>query len=67
MVNLARFLKLDPEESLAKSCEKFMARFAKAEELAAGEGLQFSNCSIHQLNQSWDQSKKELAGEPAKL
>ena len=60
-VNLARFLKLDPEESLAKSCEKFIARFAAAEALAAREGKAFSDCTLEELCRLWDQSKQELA------
>ena len=64
-VNLARFLKLDPEESLAKSCEKFMARFAMTEQLVKEEGKTFADYSIQELNKLWAQGKERLAGTPA--
>ena len=64
-VNLARFLKLDPEESLAKSCEKVMARFALTEQLAREEGKTFADYSIQELNELWAQGKERLAGTPA--
>ena len=36
VVNVARFLNLEPEQSLSLACNKFIERFAKAESLAAG-------------------------------
>ena len=39
-VNVARFLKVDSEESLNASTEKFIDRFRKVEELAKEQGIE---------------------------
>lgn len=57
-VNVARFLKVDPEDALAKSCEKFIRRFEVVEELAASDHIDMKTQSIDQLNELWYRAKK---------
>ncbi|ABR31363.1 pyrophosphatase [Thermosipho melanesiensis] len=57
LVNLSRFLKVDPEVSLRKATEKFIKRFQKMEELILKDGKKLENLSIDELNQYWEESK----------
>lgn len=57
-VNVARFLKLDAEESLGRSCEKFIRRFLKVEELATAQNVDMHQADIDTLNALWKQAKK---------
>lgn len=56
-VNMARFFKVDAEESLNASTEKFIARFQKVEELAKEKGIELSSVSIQEMEQLWKQAK----------
>ena len=58
-VNVARFVHTDPEDALAKSCEKFIRRFEKVEELASRQGIDMQAAPIAVLDQLWDEAKKE--------
>lgn len=56
-VNVSRFVKTDAEQSLAKSCEKFIARFEQVEKLATEAGLDMKSASIEELDKLWKQAK----------
>jgi tetrapyrrole methylase family protein/MazG family protein len=59
IVNVARLLKVNPEEALRKTILRFMGRFKKME-LAAGEaGL--SPLSIDEMNGLWEEAKRANA------
>lgn len=58
-VNVARFLKADAEESLSASCQKFVSRLKRAEELAAGQGKKLEELSAAQRDAAWKQAKAE--------
>ena len=58
-VNVARFLKVDSEESLNASTEKFIDRFRKVEELAKEQGIELSEISIQDMDKLWKQAKKK--------
>lgn len=58
-VNVARFVKVDPEEALAESCEKFIDRFEAVEQLAACDHIDMRTQSIDQLNELWHKAKKQ--------
>lgn len=64
VVNIARFLKTEPEESLTKSCDKFIRRFALCEKFAAEEKRDMSAMSAEELNNLWRKAKKVLQSEP---
>ena len=57
-VNVARFIKVDAEEALGSSCEKFIHRFAIVEQLAQEQGVNMAEASIDRLNELWYQAKK---------
>lgn len=57
VVNVARFLKTEPEQALSVSCEKFIARFQVMEKLAAERGLEMSSLGLDKLNSLWDEAK----------
>ncbi len=57
--NVSRLLKADPEEALTRSTDKFVRRFSRMEQLAAGRSIQLTDCTIHELNDLWREAKKE--------
>ena len=58
-VNMARFLKVDAEESLNASTEKFIDRFRKVEQLANERGIDLSEGSITAMDELWKEAKKK--------
>ena len=56
-VNAARFVKVDPEAALQKATEKFIARFRRVEELAAGRPME--DMDLAELDKLWEQAKHE--------
>jgi len=58
-VNLARFLKVDPEKALAGTNEKFRRRFQFIEAKLYQQGLCAKDSSLEVLDQLWDQAKEE--------
>lgn len=54
IVNLSRFFKLNAENALTKSVEKFINRFEGVEQLALAEGHDIADLSLMQLNELWD-------------
>ena len=58
VVNVARFLHTDAEESLGGACEKFIARFQKVEALAHGRGINMAAAGLEELDKLWDEAKK---------
>lgn len=59
-VNVARFSHTDPENALTRSCEKFIGRFEKVEQLAVGRGLDMKQMTISELDELWKQAKKNV-------
>ncbi len=57
VVNVARFLKADPEQALEQANDKFIARFAKMEALAAKKGTAFDTLSLQEMEQLWQTVK----------
>jgi tetrapyrrole methylase family protein/MazG family protein len=58
IVNFARKRKLDAEELLQSSNEKFTRRIRTMEVLAEEKGLQLTNLSLAEMDQLWDEAKK---------
>jgi uncharacterized protein YabN with tetrapyrrole methylase and pyrophosphatase domain len=56
-VNLARFLKIDPEIALKKTNSKFSRRFRTMERLAREQGTTLAQVPRPQLESLWDQAK----------
>ena len=55
LVNIARFLKIDPEQALRKTNAKFRKRFAHVEE---GLGKPLGNATIDEMEALWQDAKK---------
>lgn len=58
-VNVARFLKINPEEALKKATDKFINRFEKVETLATSEGKNLSDMTLAEMDEIWDKIKKD--------
>ncbi len=56
-VNMARFLKINPEETLRKATNRFMTRFQYVESKAAKTSQSVDQCSETQLDQWWEEAK----------
>jgi MazG family protein len=62
-VNLARFLKMDPEIALKKANAKFSRRFRAMEKLARESGQEFKNLPRQKMESLWDAAKQAEAPE----
>lgn len=58
MINLARFINLDPEASLESCNQKFTRRFQIMEQLADSGKRQFSELKLEEMESMWQQAKK---------
>lgn len=58
--NVAEKLKLDAEQALSRSCEKFIVRFEKVEQLAQEQGIQMETAELDTLNRLWKKAKEQL-------
>jgi MazG family protein len=56
--NVPRFIGTNPEEVLRRACEKFIARFANLERVAADRGLDLKAMSPDQVESLWQEAKK---------
>jgi MazG family protein len=59
IVNLARFVKVDPEQALRKSNAKFRERFSHVEKGIADRGKQFSDTTIAEMEELWQEAKRK--------
>ncbi|AEH50860.1 nucleoside triphosphate pyrophosphohydrolase [Pseudothermotoga thermarum] len=57
VVNVARFLNVDPELALRKATEKFVKRFNLIEEYARKNGMNLKELSLAQLDELWEKAK----------
>jgi len=58
LVNLARFVKADPEQALRKTNAKFRARFAYIEKKLAERGKKPEDSSIEEMEALWQEAKR---------
>ncbi|HJM83373.1 MAG TPA: nucleoside triphosphate pyrophosphohydrolase [Nitrospinota bacterium] len=59
LVNVARFLKTNPEEALRKSTNKFISRFEYMEKAVADSGREIDKISFKEMGELWDMAKKD--------
>jgi tetrapyrrole methylase family protein / MazG family protein len=59
LVNVSRFLKLDSEDSLRITVQKFQNRFRKMSELAIDDGKKLVDLSLEQMDKYWEIAKIE--------
>lgn len=57
-VNLARWMKLDPEEALRAANHRWVARHRQVEELAAERGVELDALSLAEKDELWDEVKR---------
>ncbi len=58
IVNLSRFLKVNPEIALTKSIEKFINRFRYVEQKALAQDLQLEDMTLEEMDELWEDAKK---------
>lgn len=58
VVNTARFLKVDPEEALRLTTDKFIRRFAYVEEQSLACGRRLEDMSLEEMDKLWDEAKE---------
>ncbi len=58
MVNIARFLKLDPEMALRKTNRKFRQRFGQVERGLGDRGKTPAEATIEEMEELWQQAKR---------
>ncbi len=67
VVNISRFLKINPEIALTKASKKFINRFEYVENSALSEGKQLSEMTLKEMDLLWDEAKaKSLSDEKSK-
>lgn len=62
VVNLARFLHIEPETALNVTNNKFLRRFAYIEDYVNRQGAKWENLSLQQLDKLWDEAKASEIG-----
>ena len=60
LVNISRFLKINPEFALTKAIKKFINRFEYIEKSALLEGKALSEMSLEEMDLLWDEAKIKL-------
>ena len=65
LVNLARFLKVNPEEALRRSTNRFIDRFHLVEAQAAEQGRSLPNMTLAEMDLLWEKAKQRLQPETA--
>ncbi|MDH3505386.1 MAG: MazG family protein, partial [Nitrospirota bacterium] len=57
LVNVSRFLRVNPEDALRRATNKFISRFHFVESQAALEGKELRDYTLPQLDKWWDAAK----------
>jgi uncharacterized protein YabN with tetrapyrrole methylase and pyrophosphatase domain len=59
LVNIARYLGLDPESALRKTNRKFKQRFNYVEEQVRARGRKLEQSSLDEMEELWQASKAQ--------
>jgi uncharacterized protein YabN with tetrapyrrole methylase and pyrophosphatase domain len=59
LVNIARYLSLDPESALKKTNRKFKRRFQWMEDQLRSRGQRFQDVTLDEMESLWQQSKQQ--------
>ncbi|WP_421754275.1 nucleoside triphosphate pyrophosphohydrolase [Croceimicrobium sp.] len=57
LINISRFIKVDPESALERTNKKFIRRFQYLEEATKAKGLQLDEMSLEEMDRYWDEAK----------
>ena len=58
LINYSRFLKINPDDALNKTNEKFIKRFKKMENIIQNDAKKIDNLDLNELNHYWSIAKK---------
>ncbi len=58
IVNLGRFLALNPEEALRKTINRFQKRFSHVEDTLHSQGKQMQDTPLEEMDKLWEQAKR---------
>mgnify|MGYP000087220808 CR=1 FL=1 len=58
LVNLSRFIDINPEEALRKTISRFIRRFSYIETSAKREGSALSDYTLEEMDHLWEEAKK---------
>lgn len=62
LVNIARFLEMNPEDALRKTISRFISRFRYIEESIMKQGRSMKGVSIDEMERLWQEAKKKEKG-----
>ncbi|WP_333655196.1 nucleoside triphosphate pyrophosphohydrolase [Dissulfurispira sp.] len=60
LVNVSRFVGVNPEDALRKTISKFISRFRYIEMKAADAGKSLSDMTLEEMDALWDEAKKTV-------
>ncbi|RMH68573.1 MAG: nucleoside triphosphate pyrophosphohydrolase [Gemmatimonadetes bacterium] len=58
LVNISRFLEIDPEDSLRRTTDKFMRRFYYIEQILHERGEDLHNATLEEMDEIWEAAKQ---------
>lgn len=58
IVNLGRFLEIDPEDALRKTIQRFTRRFSHVEQTLHGRGRKLQDATLEEMDLIWEEAKK---------
>lgn len=58
LINLGRFLKVDPESALERTNKKFIKRFMHLESRAAEQNTPLADMTLSEMDKFWEEAKK---------
>jgi tetrapyrrole methylase family protein/MazG family protein len=61
IVNISRFLKINPEEALRKTINRFIDRFQYIEAQASATGQSLEEMTLEQMDELWEQAKRRTS------
>jgi tetrapyrrole methylase family protein/MazG family protein len=61
IVNISRFIGVNPEDALRKTISKFISRFRYIEMAAADRGRKLSDMTLAEMDALWDESKRRVS------
>jgi tetrapyrrole methylase family protein/MazG family protein len=59
LVNISRFIGVNPEDALGKSISKFISRFRYVETSASDLGKKLSDMTLEEMDELWNEAKKK--------
>ena len=59
LVNLSRFIDVNPEDALRNTINKFIDRFKMIEKELSQQGKDLSNTSLEEMDSIWEKIKKD--------